>query len=551
MSKNQREKIGRNDPCPCGSGKKYKKCHGIAIAQQGSITPPSAEEIKKISEKLKAKEKQRAQQQGLGRPIISTVFKGYRFVAVGSRYCCQKEEKWQTFHDFLAEYMKLIFGKKWGSSEQKKTLEDRHPILKWAHSISKYRQKVLNESKGEIISSPMTGAVFAYLTLAYNLYLIAHNIHLVHGEGLHACLIKRLKNEESFYPAFYETMVAASFIKAGFQIELENEDDPSSNHAEFIAISPKTNQKYSVEAKYRQMGKQHTAIRNQLFNALKKDLPHNRVIFINLNIPGNTTNEGRVRWLDDVIRQMRKGQNTITINGKPAPKAYVFVTNHPFLYNLDSFSFPPAAVAEGFKIPDFRLDSAFLSLRHALKSREKHIDMLDLMKAMKEYDQIPSTFEGEIPEYAFREIKEPRLKIGNKYLVPDDSGEEVVGILQDAVVLENEKKVYGLYQLNNGKQILATCPLSGQEYKAFKQYPDTFFGVYKKHSKKAKDPLDLFDFFHGVYRNTPKQKLLKFLEGHADYEKLKNESQEELAIRYCEGLVYGAMRNKADKKQMG
>jgi len=24
------EKIGRNDPCPCGSGKKYKKCHGTA-----------------------------------------------------------------------------------------------------------------------------------------------------------------------------------------------------------------------------------------------------------------------------------------------------------------------------------------------------------------------------------------------------------------------------------------------------------------------------------------------------------------------------------------
>ncbi len=21
-------KIGRNDPCPCGSGKKYKQCHG-------------------------------------------------------------------------------------------------------------------------------------------------------------------------------------------------------------------------------------------------------------------------------------------------------------------------------------------------------------------------------------------------------------------------------------------------------------------------------------------------------------------------------------------
>jgi SEC-C motif domain protein len=24
-------KVGRNDPCPCGSGKKYKKCHGSAV----------------------------------------------------------------------------------------------------------------------------------------------------------------------------------------------------------------------------------------------------------------------------------------------------------------------------------------------------------------------------------------------------------------------------------------------------------------------------------------------------------------------------------------
>ncbi|NVB84406.1 MAG: hypothetical protein HOV81_38885 [Kofleriaceae bacterium] len=26
--KRERPKVGRNDPCPCGSGKKYKKCHG-------------------------------------------------------------------------------------------------------------------------------------------------------------------------------------------------------------------------------------------------------------------------------------------------------------------------------------------------------------------------------------------------------------------------------------------------------------------------------------------------------------------------------------------
>jgi len=26
--KNEGPKVGRNEPCPCGSGKKYKKCHG-------------------------------------------------------------------------------------------------------------------------------------------------------------------------------------------------------------------------------------------------------------------------------------------------------------------------------------------------------------------------------------------------------------------------------------------------------------------------------------------------------------------------------------------
>ncbi len=31
----QQPKVGRNDPCPCGSGKKYKKCHGKASAAKG------------------------------------------------------------------------------------------------------------------------------------------------------------------------------------------------------------------------------------------------------------------------------------------------------------------------------------------------------------------------------------------------------------------------------------------------------------------------------------------------------------------------------------
>ncbi len=29
------KKVGRNDPCPCGSGKKYKHCHGASMSAPG------------------------------------------------------------------------------------------------------------------------------------------------------------------------------------------------------------------------------------------------------------------------------------------------------------------------------------------------------------------------------------------------------------------------------------------------------------------------------------------------------------------------------------
>jgi hypothetical protein len=74
-------KIGRNDPCPCGSGKKFKKCHINPrfdlpfLIQQARIEKHLKEEGKRFLEQQQAKEIQRQTQQGLGRPIISAEFK--------------------------------------------------------------------------------------------------------------------------------------------------------------------------------------------------------------------------------------------------------------------------------------------------------------------------------------------------------------------------------------------------------------------------------------------------------------------------------------------
>jgi hypothetical protein len=200
-------------------------------------------------------------------------------------------------------------------------------------------------------------------------------------------------------------------------------------------------------------------------------------------------------------------------------------------------------MAEGYKIPDFKLDAGFSSLRDALRAREKHREIFQLMRSVQEYQEIPTTFDGEIPEFAYGETSD-RLLIGKKYLVPDAAGQELVGVLQDAVVNESEKIVYGIYSLEDGRSIIATSPLSGLELEAYQKYPDTFFGVLRKQSKRAQTPLELFDFFFDVYRKTSREKLLEFMSSWPDYEALRELDSKELAIRYCEGLVYSVISSK-------
>ena len=230
----------------------------------------------------------------------------------------------------------------------------------------------------------------------------------------------------------------------------------------------------------------------------------------------------------------------MTINGSPPPPAYIFLSNHPYIYNLDTANFRRAVLAEGYKIPEFKMGAQFSSIRDALRAREKHADMEQLMKSIRTHYEIPTTFDGEIAEFAFGETV-PRLKIGHKYLVPTDGGREVVGELTAATVAEKEKLIYCAHKLEDGRSIIGTYPMTDEDLSAYKKHPDTFFGIYQPVGKETKDPMELFDFFYRNYSQTPKEKLLDFMKSHPDHEKLKQEPQKELAIIYCERLVYSVM----------
>lgn len=530
-------KIGRNDPCPCGSGKKFKKCHNNSrfelpfLIQQARISKHLEEEAKRLLEQHQAKEILRQAQQGLGRPIISTEFRGYRFVAVGSNL---HYGKWKTFPDFLGDYIKKTLGEVWGNEELKKPFEQRHSILKWYHHLCTLQQKYIT-IPGQVFSGPMTGAASAYYRLAYNLYLIAHN-----GTDIQTRLLSRLRNPDLFPGAFFETQVAAWLIRAGFELEYENESDGSTSHCEFTATYPASKARLSVEAKSRYPGDDNNNPRRlnvgrQLRLALEKKADHPRLVFLDLNQP--VTSEQQANRILDRAERRLKSIEGLRIENQPAPPAYICLTNISDHYFPESPQTSVLASFYGFKKPDFL--GPFPTIREAVRARERHSEVFILMRSIEAHSHLPSTFDGELPSAAFSDGKLPRMQIGKFYLAPGPDGQEVPAQLTTATVdTINREMILAYHDPRTDKAWICKAPMSQAELDDYQQFPDTFFGVYLRQGRKARTPIELFDFMHESYKNTPKEKLLEWMANAPDYSELQNLTQPELSEIYCERCVY-------------
>jgi hypothetical protein len=273
-------KIGRNEPCPCKSGKKYKKCCGSPAVASGQSQPPFEiiygaprnipPDVLRAFHENQEKEAARIERYGHVRRPIAIDHQGYKVVAVGNKLTWAKN--WKTFHDFLFNYIAGLLGKEWGDAEIKKPFEERHPILQWYHQLCEFQR---------------AHPVMAYLWLAYDLYTLEHHALLRQK------LVQRLKNREQFQGARYEVSVAAAWVRAGFDLALEDETDTETSHCEFNATHKPTGATYSVEAKSRHregyLGMPGTPrplaqitadVYALLQRALRKRAEHERVIFI-------------------------------------------------------------------------------------------------------------------------------------------------------------------------------------------------------------------------------------------------------------------------------
>ena len=456
-----------------------------------------------------------------------------------------QSRNWKTFHDFLKDYIFEVLGREWIEEQRNKPNPQRHKIVGWFEQAMHDARETAVEKNG-IFAGQMTGAQRAFLNLSYNLYLIAHHSEPSQAETILHSYVRRLKSAVTgdFIGKLFETYASAAFLKAGFQIEYENESDSRKSHVEFTATYPPTGKKFSVEVKARNptIGNdgqvdetKRLRVGQKLAKALQKTSPYARIVFIEVNVPDSVGEDYSGTWVEAALNQIKDAEAFTDSAGMPYPPAYVIVTNHAYHNNLKATDFGIQAIADGFRIPDFGPGATVNRFKEYLDNLERHKEILALFDSLKSHSHIPVTFDGEIPAFAFGDSDNSlRLKIGQPYIVPDSKGNGVQGVLENALVMESWKKAMATYKLENGTRIVVSHDLTENEWKAWREHPETFFGKLEEIHKEPKSWVEMAHFLYRSYCNTSKDKLLEFMMGHDNIEALRAMDQPELAITYCE-----------------
>jgi hypothetical protein len=530
-------KIGRNEPCPCGSGRKYKKCCGDPRVQHSIRAVPRlfplAQDPKLQASRLEARELIRKQQQGLGRPISSVKLGDATVVAVGNTV--HHSKGWRFFTDFLSDYLKRTIGTEWGNAEIAKPLPKRHPILQWYDAYCRFQRTHEKQPDGAYTGTA-TGVVYCYLGLAYNLYLLDHNVEL------QAKLVNRLKEAKQFQGAYYELIIANCLIRAGFELALENENDPRAKHCEFSATSKETRKRYWIEAKMRgvsgmlgktdadgaaQTSKPTGKLSTHLREALAKPATGERLIFIDVNARSEAPAGATPRWIEAAERQLSDRERA----GKESDRAYVFVTSLPFHWNLSGAVREIAVLAYGLGIADFSKPGSY-RLSEIWMRKQKHIDAWHILDAFRSYPNLPTTFDGSLPLSG--SSAKNHIEIGRTYIFEDLDNESMVGEVTAATISEAERKLYVAVMGADGRSHILSRVITEEELASYKAHPEAYFGVIRPVSKQLNDPYELFEWMVDCHKNTPRERLLELCAGQPDYEWLAKLDRMDLVLQLCE-----------------
>jgi hypothetical protein len=384
-------KVGRNDLCPCGSGKKFKKCHLAmpsipVIGETNSTAPPIPPQVWQKFEGQRREEQARVAAFGEIRPIIHIPdYAGYRMVVVRNRLYYSK--KWNSFTDFLFEYGVTPFGREWLETQKSAPEADQHPVYIWRKQAYAYMEKQKPQPDGTFSAVP-NGPMAACNNFYYDLYTVDDNSLLDDD------LLNRLRHRDQFQGALHELFAEATCLRAGFTIIRENEKDRNRRHVEFVAVHKATGQHVLVEAKSRHragvMGQPGTRkdtpdIRfHRLINAaVAKDSNNPLAIFVDTNLPPDRayrfyTPRSRSPIIPSLAMTTLMDKVRRDYGGVDPYNILIF-SNHPQHYSEDDRIAPGShwagSISQEARVPVYHQQA-----------------LLDLFKAVNVYGNVPTHF---------------------------------------------------------------------------------------------------------------------------------------------------------------
>ena len=348
----------RNSRCPCGSGKKYKKCHGSAMETPEIDffdTPAGRRIVEKAAEMRNPPPPPRM----VSRPQIQTVAFGKKIRAVRNALHYRPLE--ETFHDFQLNLLLWTLGKNWYDEQMRKPPGERHVILRWRAERNEVLEKHRDPSAppNQPVRAPLTGNMKALQVLADDIYQLQHALKTPRK------IVERLRNMREFQGARYEILVASLFARCGFEIEFI--DDRAKKNPEFFAI--KAGERLAVEAKSRHRpGVLHESgeyvaeaqpakarIRGLFQEALEQNpgqVPF--VVFIDVNLPLTPQTPPLERvW----VREAKECFDERKSDGLPDKDSCLILSNIGWHYRREAGSPPPEFVTIMPERPIFPLRS--------------------------------------------------------------------------------------------------------------------------------------------------------------------------------------------------
>lgn len=320
------------------------------------LTPAMASEVIRINSS-----NQFATGWGVRQKVVTFVRNGRRIVVVRDKIFTLDLSIHP--HDFLAQFQKETLGTDWGQSELAKPYSDRHPLLQWHEDQANHwkRERTRLGAAGTIGIQP-TGRMKALYACAYDLFTTANN------NLLDTKLLERLRTKDQFQGARYELFVRAFMLKAGFAVELEDENDRKKTHVEFYATSNRSRRRFGVEAKSRgragllgKPGEPQSIDEIQLdfgsllSEALAKECTEKRIVFLDLNFPPSEVEETVPWWHERMTRIIEKKEFQRLPDGSKLPPCYLVLTNHPYHFGDLVTSAPMGRmITTGFNIPGYR-----------------------------------------------------------------------------------------------------------------------------------------------------------------------------------------------------